>query len=279
MSRFSPALRALAVAVGLGATLPMTALAQSSVTSTYGDLSVTIIGNGSVASRPVADGVEARLNDHLVMISDDHIVIDGTRYDISDPGSVVVDGRDGFSVAVDGTIVAADTEIDRRIAAAAAGDAAAQVNLGVAYMNGEGVDQDQERAVELYRMAADQGQPVGQSNLAYAYYNGRGVAVDYQQAMHWAGLAAEQGNAIAMRLVGFGHYYGRGFPQDRSEAARVWAEAAGLGDATAAYNMGIIVRDGDGVQQDDDLAILWFERALELGDEDAAARLAEMRGE
>ncbi len=279
MSRFSPSLRAFALAAGLAVTLPLAAMAQSSVTSTYGDLSVTITGNGSIGSHSTANGVEARLNDHLVLIASDHIMVDGTRYDIADPSTVVVDGNDGFSVTVDGTVVVQDSEIDRLIAAAEAGDAVSQVNLGVAYMRGEGVEQNPERAVELYRMAAEQGQPVGQSNLAYAYYNGNGVGLDDEAAMHWAELAAEQGNAVAMRLVGFGHYDGRGFPQDRAEAARIWAEAANLGDATAAYNMGIIVRDGDGVQQDDDLAILWFERAVDLGDEDAADRIAEMRGE
>ena len=192
---------------------------------------------------------------------------------------VVVDGNDGFSVTVDGVDLMAQSEIASLTARAEAGDASAQLSLGVRYAEGDGVAADAARAVALFRQAAEQGNAIAQSNLAYALYNADGVENDDAAAMYWAGLAADQGDAIAMRLVAFGHYRGRGFPMDRAEAARIWAEAANLGDDFSAYNMGIVIRDGDGVQQDDALAILWFERAQALGHPDAAERLTEMRGQ
>ena len=48
----------------------------------------------------------------------------------------------------------------------------AQFNLGYAYRNGEGVEQDYVEAVSWFRLAAEQGNAGAQDNLGYAYRNG-----------------------------------------------------------------------------------------------------------
>ena len=45
----------------------------------------------------------------------------------------------------------------------------AQNNLGWCYLNGKGVKQDKEKAVELFRKAADQGDAMAQFNLGLSY--------------------------------------------------------------------------------------------------------------
>ncbi len=274
-SFFNPrtALIALGFAAGLALAVPVAAFAQSSMTSTYGGLAVTITGNGSMGSTETRQGIEARLNDHLVIIADDAILIDGERFDISAEATVQVDGSDGFTVTVDGARIFGETELDLLIAAAEAGDAVAQNDLGVRYIRGDGVERDPARGMAYYQLAAEQGLHFAQSNLAWGYWDGVGVENDDATAVHWATLAAEQGNEVAMRLVGMSYHFGRGNDRNGAEAARYWSEAANLGDATAALNMGIIVRDGDGVLQDRDLAILWFQRAAELDHEDAEGNL------
>jgi TPR repeat protein len=266
----------LAVATTFTLLLSAPLAAQSIVTSTYGNLSVTITGNGSLGSRQGTSGIEARLNDHLVIIGPDSIMIDGEAFAVAAQSTVVISGIDGFSVTVDGTEIGVSSEIEQLMADAAAGVPEAQNNLGNRYFNGNGVEQDYQRASELYLLAANAGVPEAQSNLAYSYWNGEGVESDDDEAMRLAQLAADQGNAIGMRLVALGYFHGRGFVQDRAQAAQLWAEAANLGDAVSAYNMGIIVRDGDGVLADDALAILWFQRAEELGHAQAGERLGEM---
>ena len=52
----------------------------------------------------------------------------------------------------------------------------AQIQLGVMYQEGLGVEQDEVEAVRLYRRAADQGNIIAQTNLAAMYMDGRGVA-------------------------------------------------------------------------------------------------------
>jgi TPR repeat protein len=65
---------------------------------------------------------------------------------------------------------------------AAAGDAAAQNNLGDRYYYGNGVSVDYAQSLAWYRKAADQGNAAGQANLAYMYSHGRGVSEDDAQA-------------------------------------------------------------------------------------------------
>ena len=66
---------------------------------------------------------------------------------------------------------------------AAQGNATAQFNLGVMYLNGHGVSQDHVRAVEWYRKAANQGYASAQFNLGVMYANGNGVSQDHVRAV------------------------------------------------------------------------------------------------
>jgi TPR repeat protein len=74
--------------------------------------------------------------------------------------------------------------------AAEQGDASAQLNIGFAYANGEGVAKDQAEAVKWYRKAAEQGDYLGQRQLGFAYRFGDGVAKDQVEAYAWYNLVA-----------------------------------------------------------------------------------------
>ena len=73
----------------------------------------------------------------------------------------------------------------------------AQVNLGVAYHEGQGVAQDSAEAVRWLRMAAEQADREAQSNLAMLYFNGQGVAQDYVEAYAWIATSEAQGQALS----------------------------------------------------------------------------------
>ena len=85
--------------------------------------------------------------------------------------------------------------------AAEQGDASAQFNLGVRYVTGEGVAQDDAEAVRWYRLAAEQGDASAQFNLGVMYGTGEGVAQDDAEAVRWYRLAAEQGDASAQARI------------------------------------------------------------------------------
>ncbi|MDR0233403.1 MAG: sel1 repeat family protein, partial [Zoogloeaceae bacterium] len=69
--------------------------------------------------------------------------------------------------------------------AAEGGDAKAQNNLGVAYTDGDGVEQNDAEAVKWYRKAAEQGYAKAEFNLGGMYFYGRGVAQSDAEAVKW----------------------------------------------------------------------------------------------
>ena len=83
------------------------------------------------------------------------------------------------------------------------GNTDAQVNLGICYMKGMGVEQDNKKAFNLFKTAAaqrqrgallpaEQGNVYAQSNLGICYRKGLGVQQDFNQAFKWYKKAAEQ---------------------------------------------------------------------------------------
>ena len=67
--------------------------------------------------------------------------------------------------------------------AAEQGEAKAQYNLGVMYAEGEGVPEDDRKAVKWYRKAAEQGNAPAQYNLGVKYAKGEGVPEDDRKAV------------------------------------------------------------------------------------------------
>ncbi len=85
-----------------------------------------------------------------------------------------------------------ETALKKFLPLAKQGLAAAQLNLGLMYANGQGGPQDYTEARKWYRRAADQGAAGAQHNLGVMYYEGQGGPKDYVLASMWLTLAAAQ---------------------------------------------------------------------------------------
>ena len=83
--------------------------------------------------------------------------------------------------------------------AAEQGNADAQVNLGLMYINGSGVAQDESAALQCFRMAANQNHPKAQFNLGALLYNGAAGEPDLGEVCQWWMLAAMQGHPSAQQ--------------------------------------------------------------------------------
>jgi TPR repeat protein len=104
--------------------------------------------------------------------------------------------------------------------AADGGNVPAAAILGNAYMNAEGVPQDDGKAFSLLTKAANAGHGGAQTNLGYLYLSGRGVARDAYQGMVWTVKAAEQGMPAALANIANAYFKGGALPQDNDEAIR-----------------------------------------------------------
>jgi hypothetical protein len=77
---------------------------------------------------------------------------------------------------------------------AEAGDASAQFNLGLLYLDGHGVPQNPTEAANWFRRAAEQDYTLAQHNLGAMYGSGQGVKRDFVQAYKWLNICAAKGN-------------------------------------------------------------------------------------
>ena len=109
----------------------------------------------------------------------------------------------------------------------------AQYHLGVAYANGEGLPQDNKKAVMWFRKAAEKGFPEAQDYLGFMYEKGFGLPKDFAHAVTWYRRAGEQGLLNAQNKLGEMYAEGRGVPTDKAEALKWYRKAAEQGDAQA----------------------------------------------
>jgi len=150
------------------------------------------------------------------------------------------------------------------IRSAEKGDAAACNNLGVNYMNGQGVKKDYEKAFYWFRKAADKGLARGQYNLGRCYWYGWGGMPDQEIAVIFLRRAAEQGHGRAQFFIGWCYDHAQGgVKQDLPEAVKWYRKAAEQDVREAQVNLGMCCQEGRGMAQDLEEGAKWFRRAAE----------------
>jgi len=89
-----------------------------------------------------------------------------------------------------------------------------------------GVLRDEDEAVRMSRLSAEQGHANALFFLAVRYLNGTGVVRDEVEAVRLFRLAAEQGNADAQYNLAVCYDKGTGVRRDEGEAARMYQLSA-----------------------------------------------------
>ncbi len=132
-------------------------------------------------------------------------------------------------------------------AAAQAGYAPAQLQIGWQYEKGIGVPQSSVEAARWYRAAADRGQPQAMSNLALLYELGQGVPEDWVASAKWRQRSAQLGNVYGEAALARAYQFGIGVPQNRQLAIEWDERAARQGDQNSAYFMRWLANPRNGV--------------------------------
>ena len=163
--------------------------------------------------------------------------------------------------------------------AARQGYAPAEVNLGVMYANGWGVEKNYAKALLFFQSAARQGSARANYSLGILYMNGQGVKQDYSAARARFQAAASAGDTNAETDLGYLYDRGLGGPQDLQRALELYTRAAQAGNALAQHNLGDLYLRGEGVPQSDAIALMWFRKAAAQGQTGAEIKLAYMLAE
>ncbi|HET9694700.1 MAG TPA: tetratricopeptide repeat protein [Steroidobacteraceae bacterium] len=93
----------------------------------------------------------------------------------------------------------------------------------------QGVKYSPKQAFRWYAESALAGSPTGQNNVGAAFENGFGCQQNYAKAAKWYRLAATQGLHTAMANLAFLYLHGYGIKQDKAEALRWFKRGAAAG--------------------------------------------------
>ena len=135
-------------------------------------------------------------------------------------------------------------------------------HIGAMYNNGRGVEQNYNKAVELYQKAADLGDSGACYNLGLMYNEGLGVNQNYNKAVELYQKACDLGNDDACYNLGNMYCNGQGVNQNYNKAVELYQKACDLGNDDACYKLGNMYLNGEGVNQDYNKAVELFIKGL-----------------
>jgi localization factor PodJL len=165
----------------------------------------------------------------------------------------------------------------RLVSLANRGNAAAQLLLGLEYLDGTGAAKNESEAAQWISRSAGHGNAVAQFWLGTLYANGRGITADPALAIHWYEEAAMQGNRKAMHQLAVSYAEGWGASRNYAEAARWFSRAASLGYVDSAFNLGVLYERGLGMPQSLLDAYKWYSIAAAMGDKGSPPRVAVLK--
>ncbi len=166
-----------------------------------------------------------------------------------------------------------------RLASSYAFSGQADTKIGKLYLEGKGVEQDEDEATKWFARAAANYDLEGIYNLGLQYNLGRGAPLDYVEAARHLGLAAENGHAAAQYFLGTMYMLGQGVPKDLREAEKWLLQAVANGDyhvrygLRAFYLLGLSKTDPESELYDPMEAYKWLLLAVVVGDQEADDQL------
>jgi len=112
---------------------------------------------------------------------------------------------------------------------AKAGDAIAQVQLGVAFYEGHEIEKSDLKAVEWFKKSAENENALGEALLGMCYKQGDGVDQDFKKAFQLFSKSAKKGNLVGQFGLGLCFTVGEGVTEDKKEGLRWILKAANRG--------------------------------------------------
>lgn len=156
------------------------------------------------------------------------------------------------------------------------GEDYAMWNLGKLYLEGEGVEKDTEKGVDLIIKGAEYGCIGAINDLAYKYRYGIDVEQNTEEALKWYKKGVEDGDSDSMCSLASMYYEGTLVSRDVDKAIYYYKLAAEKGDSNALYALGVICHN-QGSASDINKAIYWYRKAALAGNDAAKKKLKALK--
>lgn len=139
----------------------------------------------------------------------------------------------------------------------------ALTTLGRWYSQGLHVEKDEQKALELYKRAAEIGGATELFQLGLGYSYCKSIENHEQEAIKIWRQAAEKGSVGAITSLARCYKWGKYVKKDENEAFKLWVRANELDNKIATDEIGICYYLGSGVEQNYEEAIKWFNKGIE----------------
>lgn len=150
------------------------------------------------------------------------------------------------------------------------------VDLGDLYFKGLGVKQDSSRAIQYYKLAAENNNSDAIWRLGLFYLKGEGTKQDFKKAKEYFELSARFNNEEALLHLGEIYLYGIGTKQDYEKSKKYFELSLQRDNSEALYYLGIIYEGGFGVVKDYLRAKKYYEFAIASGNNEAYVKLGNL---
>ncbi len=180
-----------------------------------------------------------------------------------DAAPILEDNDLRFEYDPDGS--SSDDIIDDLITAAENGDLNALVMYAQHLELGDGVEQNEELAFELYSKAAEHDFPPGQAFAGYALLRGIGCDPDPANAIQLLTASANAGYPFAMHCLGQCYSQGIGTEVDYEKAFQYYQSGSEVNDAGCLAELGECYEFGRGTEIDLEKALECYQLASNLG--------------
>ncbi|MBR4664294.1 MAG: SEL1-like repeat protein, partial [Lentisphaeria bacterium] len=157
---------------------------------------------------------------------------------------------------------------------ASAGYPAAEMQLGMMYLEGRGLPADRNIGIRLLTHAAERGLAKAQYLLARYYKSGPDA--DPKQSLNWCRQAVRSGHAAAVKELALMLRDGFGCEPDLRGALFYLEQSAGKGDPESMYLAGEMYQNGQGTVRDPGKAEKYYRQAADAGVSDARKKLGQI---
>ena len=143
------------------------------------------------------------------------------------------------------------------------GDLNSMTALGIMYITGVGVIQNDIKGFKYVQDAANKSHPKAQYTLGAIYYLGAGVSIDFNKAFSWISLSAEQGYSDAQHNLAQMYEAGEGTVQDFKKAYEYYLTAARSGNLDSQIKVAQMYQKGIGTKKNFEKSTYWLEKIEE----------------
>ena len=143
--------------------------------------------------------------------------------------------------------------------------------LGIMYLTGMGIEQNDSLAMQYFLGAVERGNGYAAKQIAWVNMrNGYWATYeDWQklarQAVRWVAKAVEFGYAEGYYTMGYSYFMGFGVEQDYKKAVEYFEPAAAAGHLQSCFMLGFCYINGYGVERNPDKCKAWMQSAADKG--------------